>query len=68
MGYSPWGRKESDMTERLHFHFLSYKEYGLPSWSSGKEFACQTGDVGLIPGFDLGEKIHINNLICFLML
>ena len=19
MGYSPWGRKESDMTERLHF-------------------------------------------------
>ena len=25
MGYSPWGREESDMTERLHFHFsLSY--------------------------------------------
>ena len=21
MGYSPWSRKESDMTERLHFHF-----------------------------------------------
>ena len=21
MGCSPWGRKESDMTERLHFHF-----------------------------------------------
>ena len=21
-GYSPWGRKESDMTEWLHFHFL----------------------------------------------
>ena len=21
MDYSPWGRKESDMTERLHFHF-----------------------------------------------
>ena len=21
MGYSPWGCKESDMTERLHFHF-----------------------------------------------
>ena len=20
MGYSPWGRKESDTTERLHFH------------------------------------------------
>ena len=22
-GYSPWGRKESNMTEQLHFHFLS---------------------------------------------
>ena len=21
VGYSPWGREESDMTERLHFHF-----------------------------------------------
>ena len=21
VGYSPWGRKESDMTERFHFHF-----------------------------------------------
>ena len=21
MGYSPWGREELDMTERLHFHF-----------------------------------------------
>ena len=22
VGYSPWGRKESDMTELLHFHML----------------------------------------------
>ena len=22
VGHSPWGRKESDMAERLHFHFL----------------------------------------------
>ena len=29
MGYSPWGRKESDTTERLHFHFLS-------TWESHK--------------------------------
>ena len=21
VSYSPWGREESDMTERLHFHF-----------------------------------------------
>ena len=24
MGYSPWGRKESDMTERLHIHIQFY--------------------------------------------
>ena len=24
VGYCPWGRKELDMTEQLHFHLLSY--------------------------------------------
>ena len=24
-GYSPWGRKESDATEQLHFHFHTVK-------------------------------------------
>ena len=24
VGYSPWGRKESDTTERLHFHFQPF--------------------------------------------
>ena len=24
VGYSPWGHKESDTTERLHFHFHSF--------------------------------------------
>ena len=33
VGYSPWGRKESDTTEWLHFHFLSgsFLVFGL-SW------------------------------------
>ena len=26
VGYSPWGHKESDMTERLHFHFTGKTE------------------------------------------
>ena len=26
MGYSPWGLKESDTTEQLHFHFLFYSQ------------------------------------------
>ena len=38
-GYSPWGRKESDTTERLHF--TSNCSMGLPRWLSGKEYACQ---------------------------
>ena len=37
-GYSPWGSKESDTTERLHFHFLSFMSVSnlrytyLPGW------------------------------------
>ena len=35
--HSPWGRKESDMTERLHFHF-SYRKNWTFSKESGKLF------------------------------
>ena len=36
VGFSPWGREESDMTERLHFHFsLSCIEEG-----NGNPFQC----------------------------
>ena len=29
VGYGPWGRKESDMTEQLHFHFLILRQRTL---------------------------------------
>ena len=29
VGYSPWGRKESDTTERIHFH--SFPQRGYPN-------------------------------------
>ena len=29
VGYSPWDRKESDTTERLHFHFIIISTEGL---------------------------------------
>ena len=32
--YSPWGHKESDMTERLHFHFLPGKGKCLKFWAT----------------------------------
>ena len=45
MGYSPWGCKESDMTERLHFDF-SLSEYSFdiyvkpPALSSMGSIIC----------------------------
>ena len=56
VGYSPWGRKESDMTERLHF---------LSGGSDSKESAWNEGDLNLIPG--LGRSLrggHDNPLQC----
>ena len=29
VGYSPWGRKESDTTKRLHFHFHNFNTFAL---------------------------------------
>ena len=46
MGYSPWGHKESDMTEQLHFHFSE----GFPGGSEVKASACNAEDLGSIPG------------------
>ena len=45
VGYSPWGCKELDTTERLHF--LSFI---LPGGSNGKASAYKVGDLGSIPG------------------
>ena len=34
VGYSPWGRKESDTTERLHFHFSKLLiQFPVDGWS-----------------------------------
>ena len=47
VGYSPWGCKESDTTERLHLYIYM----GFLGGSDGKESACNAGDLGLIPGW-----------------
>ena len=36
-----WGRKESDMTEKLNWTELKTTKLGLFRWLSGKESACQ---------------------------
>ena len=50
MGYSPRSHKESDMTERLHFHFHFNLTHGFPGGSEVKASAYNAGDLGLIPG------------------
>ena len=37
-GYSPWCHKESDMTEPLHFHFLSFFSLLVHSYKSALLF------------------------------
>ena len=44
MGYSPWGCKESDTKNNLA------TRGSFPCGSAGKEFACNAGDPGSIPG------------------
>ena len=48
VGYSPWGRKESDTTERLHFPFkiLRLKTLGFPG-STKKQTNKQTNKKNL---------------------
>ena len=43
VGYSPWGRKELDTTERLSLSCF-------PDSSVGKESICNAGDPSSIPG------------------
>ena len=41
VGYSPWGCKESDTTERLHFHF--HRQMGVKdrSWGERETESCK---------------------------
>ena len=61
MGYNPWGRKESDTTERLLCVCVCVCVcvliWGFPGGSDGKTSACNAGDPGSIPGSgrSLGE-------------
>ena len=51
VGYSPWGCKELDTTEQLHFtHTFIHTHQGFCGGSDGKESTCNARDPGLIPG------------------
>ena len=70
VGYSPWGHKESDITEQLSTHthicviyllaaFDSEMLNKFPDSSVGKNSACNAGDLGSILGLgrSTGEGI-----------
>ena len=74
-GYSPWRRKESDMTELRSLHLTHSKHsvnavtiLGLPRWLSGKESACQCRRhefdplVGRSPGEGNGNSLQYSCL------
>ena len=45
VGYSPWGCKELDTTEQLHFHFhFQCSQKGFPGGSDGKGSVFSAGD------------------------
>ena len=53
---SPWGRKESDTTERLtytHTETYIFIWMGFPFGSGGKDSACNAGDLDSIPGSEI---------------
>ena len=54
MGYSPRGRKESDTTDRLHFHFQLFSgafQVALAVKNPAAN-AGDLGDAGSIPGWE----------------
>ena len=57
LGYSPWGRKELDTTERLHFHFhlrlLHWQVSSFPVPPPGKPKTC--GILVPWPGIEPGS-------------
>ena len=60
-GYSPWGRKESDTTERLHFH-PDFTPISLVSYLT---FICVTYDYKLVRH---NVVDHIKELYCHAIL
>ena len=66
IGYGPWDRKESDMTEQLSLFFsFPINVIRLPWWPRQQSIACSAGDLGSIPGFGRspregnGNPLHI---------
>ena len=56
-GYSPWGRKESDTTERLQFHFHPFAEVKIYGTQPGCDFIFNSKN--LSPVCSLGTEAQV---------
>ena len=58
VGCSPWGRTESDMTERLHFHFSFHAlEKAMATHSSVLTWRIPgTGETGGLPSMGVAQS------------
>ena len=58
MGYSPWGLKESDTTERLHFHFHALEKEMATHSSVIAWRMLGTGEPGRLPSMGSHRVRH----------
>ena len=69
VGYRPWDRKESDTTERLHFHFQTwYKQWSFTEQSFLAHFCCElrgnmdygpTGQITIMIASNLDSRLTV---------
>ena len=63
MGYSPWGRKESDTTEQLHFFFRYLKRLSRKKKAyGGQEMKGKKKITHSLPSFPI-KKTGIGNRV-----
>ena len=63
VAYSPWGRKESDTTERLHFHFSLSWEKEMATHSSFLAWRTPgTEEPGGLPSMGSHSQTRLNRL------
>ena len=68
VGYSPWGHKKSDMTERLHFHFSTVRKKIIRKASHWWQSQDRGYLLGGVEGSNWnGDQESFRNGFCFLI-
>ena len=62
VGYSPWGRKESDTTEWLHFQIGKNEKMTYPNWHNMEKAVQRRNCITININIKEKERSHIKNL------